>query len=130
MRTTSAFLGLLGALAIPANAHAQEMAPLRTKSPAMIATGVTSLTLGSVAVGLGIPFIVLGAHSYVVGGAACDGCGPHVVPGYAPYVAGGVIAVVAGALAIFGGIPLVYFGAKREHGAVAWLTPGGIAGMF
>ncbi len=87
------------------------------------------MTVGSVAVALGIPFILLG-HSYVVGAAACDGCSPRFIPTNMTYVVGGVAAVVTGALAILGGIPLVYFGANHEHAAVAWLTPNGIAGEF
>lgn len=45
-------------------------------------------------------------------------------------VVGLTVGVVTGALAILGGIPLVYLGAKREGHASVWVTANGIAGRF
>ena len=95
----------------------------------MVATGIGMMTVGTAALGLGIPFIILGAQSSVLA-TDCLGCGARVIPPNDAYIAGGVIATVAGALAILGAIPLVYFGAKHEHAPVAWLTPNGVAGRF
>ncbi len=56
---------------------------------------------------------------------------PRIVPRDSDYLVGGTIAIVSGALAILGGIPLVYFGAKHERRTTGvWLTAGGVGGSF
>jgi hypothetical protein len=122
---------VVGAVAAPGVARAQDQDQdvARMKSPAMVAGGIGMMTVGSVAIGLGIPFIVLGSRTLVVA-SVCPGCtgsspaGPNM-----DYLAGGILAVTAGALAVLGGIPLVYFGAKHDRRGV-WLTAGGFAGRF
>ena len=61
--------------------------------------------------------------------SACPLCGSHTIPRDGDYLVGGTIAIVTGALAILGGIPLVYFGAKHKRTGV-WLTAGGLSGSF
>ncbi len=112
----------------PTLAHADEDA-VRPKSPAMIATGIGTMTVGSVAVGVGIGFVTLYANQITTVGLQCFKCGGATMPRNDAYLVGGTIAIVSGALAILGGIPLVYFGAKHERTGV-WLTAGGLSGTF
>ncbi len=95
----------------------------------MIATGIGTMTVGSVAVGVGIGFVTLYANQITTVGLQCFKCGGATMPRNDAYLVGGTIAIVSGALAILGGIPLVYFGAKHERTGV-WLTAGGLSGTF
>lgn len=114
------------ALVLPTVAHADDKDGLPMKSPAMVATGIGLMTVGTVAGAISSPILWVFTHEL----PSCTqfGCTPPSTN--VGMVVGLTVGVVSGALAILGGIPLVYFGAKHEHGAVAWLTPGGIAGRF
>ncbi len=125
-------LPLAFVLLAPALAHADGEDTVRTRSPAMVATGIGSMTIGTAAVGFGIGFVSLYANQITTFTSACPLCGTRTIPRDSDYLVGGTIAIVTGALAILGGIPLVYFGAKHERRTTAsvWLTAGGVSGRF
>ena len=111
--------------AFVSTAHAEERAPM--KSPAMFASGVATASVGSAALAGGVGFLWLYASQITSVAGACPGCHPTVIPRDTDYLVGGTIAVVTGALAIIGSIPLLYVGASRRS---VWLTAGGVAGRF
>lgn len=121
-----AICGGLFVFAIASTARAEDHAEM--KSPAMVASGVATATVGSGALAGGIFFLTLYANEITTTASACPSCHPTTVPRDSDYLVGGTIALVTGVLALTASIPLVYIGAK--HRSPVWITAGGIAGRF
>lgn len=99
------------------------------KSPALVAMGIGTATVGSAAISGGIGFIVLYANEITFTASDCPVCRPSSnTPRNSEYLVGGTFMIVGGALAILGSIPLLYLGAK--HQSSVWISAGGFGGRF
>lgn len=112
--------------ALASTAHAEDHDGM--KSPVMFVSGIAEATAGSAALASGVAFLALYANEITVTAGLCPLCKATTVPRDNDYLVGGTIAVVGGALAIIGSIPLLYIGAK--HRSNVWVTASGVAGRF